>query len=241
MNGWQPLKHHLMGPPQPAALVALFHGLGGSLSELRPAAERWAAALPRTAFLFLQAPDRDYFERELKSGAFSGDWYKFPLLRSAYGDNAKAEAAYARMVHRCINERCEHVSAELDRHLAELSLGNDRLMLAGFSQGAAISAYTGLRRRCLGILPLGGPCPPRPALMPSNDVTRVCAIVGDADHCAPHEEIRASFSKYPGARMDSSTGVHVIPNQEHVVSEASIALGLAFLRGCLRAAKVKER
>ena len=66
-----------------------------------------------------------------------------------------------------------------------------------------------------------------------NDVTRVCAIVGDADHCAPHEEIRLCFERYPGAHVDESTGVHVIPDQPHVVSETSIALGLRFLRRCL--------
>ena len=237
-----PLKHLLLGPRRPDALIALFHGLGGSLEELRPAAERWRTALPSAGFLLLQAPDKDYFERELKSGLWSGDWYKFPLLRSAFGSSPKSEAAYTKMVHSCIADRCEHVSAELDRHLGELGLGNDRLILVGFSQGAAISAYTGLRRRCLGVMPLGGPCPPRPALMPAvNDVTRVCAIVGDADHCAPHEEIRLCFERYPGAHVDESTGVHVIPDQPHVVSETSIALGLRFLRRCLARCWTRQR
>ena len=79
--------------------------------------------MPSAGFLLLQAPDKDYFERELKSGLWSGDWYKFPLLRSAFGSSPKSEAAYTKMVHSCIADRCEHVSAELDRHLASLMIG----------------------------------------------------------------------------------------------------------------------
>ena len=78
MRKFAPLNHVLLQrTPRPTALVAIFHGLGGSLSELRPAAERWLSALPHTGFLLLEAPDRDYFERELKSKKFSGDWYRF--------------------------------------------------------------------------------------------------------------------------------------------------------------------
>ena len=227
------LRHRFLGPARPTSLVVLFHGLGGSLDEMQPVAQAWKAALPETGFLLLESPDRDYYERDLKSGAWSGDWYKLPKLRSAFGED---EAAYTRMVTECISDRCDHVSKELDRHLAAFGLSDGQLILAGFSQGAAVSAYTGLRRRCLGILPLGGPCPPRPALLPENDVTRVCAIVGDADHCVRHEEITRAFAKYPGARCDASAGVHVIPNQAHEISEASVSIGLKFLQACLAAA-----
>ena len=193
-------------------------------------ARRWSAALPSTSFLLLEAPDRDYHERQLKSGQFSGDWYKFPKLRSAFGYDQSGEDAYVNMVTQCISERCEQVSMQLDDHLAEIGLCKDELILAGFSQGAAISAYTGLRLRCLGVLPFGGPCPPRPQLLPDNDVTRVCAIVGANDHCVSHQELAAAFSKYE--KQESTDGVHVIPGQGHVVSELSEEIGLAFLQSC---------
>ena len=50
-----PLQYLRLGPTRPDALVAVFHGLGGSLQELRPTAERWLEALPTTGFLMLQA------------------------------------------------------------------------------------------------------------------------------------------------------------------------------------------
>ena len=138
------------------------------------------------------------------------------------------------MVVQTVSDRCDHVSQDLDGHLAALGLTNRQLVLAGFSQGAAISAYTGLRRSCLGVVPMGGPCPPRPALLPDNDVTRVCAIVGDADPYAPHEDIRRCFAKY---RTEGEfDGVHVIAGLDHVVSDRSVAIGLDFLRSVLRKA-----
>ena len=231
-----PLEFVRIGSARPTALVAMFHGLGGNENELRPTAERWLAALPSVGFVLLRSPYRDYHGRELKSGAWSGDWYPFPHLRSAFGAD---EDGYSRMVTQVVSESCEHVNGELDKHLASLCLGNDQLILAGFSQGAAISAYTGLRRRCLGVLPMGGPCPPRLALLPDNDVTAVCVVVGDADHCVQYEELKAGFAKYP-VRCKAS-GVHVIPNQGHIVSEASEAIGLAFLRSCLASKPSYER
>ena len=225
-----PLRHLLLGETSaPKSLVALFHGLGGSRHELQHVAESWSAALPHTAFLLFQAPDRDYHDRILLNGDWSGDWYKFPKPRSAFGAD---EDAYTQMVLSCVSDRCDHVSSELDGHLHSLGLSDRELILAGFSQGAAVSAYTGLRRRCLGVLPLGGPCPPRPSLLPDdNDVTRVCVVVGDADPYAPHEEIQSSFAKY--GVHDETCGVHVLPGQGHVVSERSVEVGLDFLRRSL--------
>ena len=139
---WQPrfsvlmlrtrLRHELLvGSSAPSTLVALFHGLGGNRKELQPVAERWFSELPSTAFLLLEAPDRDYHGRTLLSGEFSGDWYPFPKLRSELN-----EEDYRRMVEQCVSKRCDEVSQELDAHLLAVGLGNRQLILAGFSQGA---------------------------------------------------------------------------------------------------------
>ena len=234
MHGRPRLRHDWLtsSGSSPSTIVALFHGLGGSRKELRPLAERWLPALPSTAFLLLEAPDRDYHGRELLNGEWSGDWYPFPKLRSAFDD----DGSYESMVEQCVSDRCDHVSSELDHHLESVGLGNDRLILAGFSQGAAISAYTGLRRGCLGVLPMGGPCPPRERLLPPNDKTRICAIVGDADHCVPHEEIRQGFAKYVFTAADGAIeqNVHVVPGGIHeALSEENVRIGLAFLRSCV--------
>ena len=136
------------------------------------------------------------------------------------------------MATQCISRRCRQVSRELDRLLATVGLGDTRLVLAGFSQGAAIAAYTGLRRGCRGVLALGGPCPPRSSLLPDNDVTSICAVVGPADHCVSHEEIQQCIGERYAQRGEPDCAVHAIPGMGHVVSEESIRVGLDFLRRC---------
>jgi phospholipase/carboxylesterase len=214
------LKYLLLGPPRPTKLVALFHGLGDNCTTLQPVAQRWFTALPSTAFLLLEAPDCDCFGRELLSGAWSGDWYREQRPRDA---GESAEEHYTAT----ISDRCTHVSTELDRHLTDLGLRNRQLVLAGFSQGSALAAYTGLRRQCLGVLALGGPCPPRLSLLPDNNTTRCCVVVGDRDPYAPHAELTAAFAKY--TPQGPTDGVHVVPGMEHDVTEVSIAKGLDFL------------
>ena len=89
--------------------------------------------MQHTAFLLLEAPDRDYFERTLLDGSFSGDWFRPARPRRP---DETAEQLYTAT----ISSRVDHVSAELDRHLEALQLGNRELVLAGFSQGSAIAA-----------------------------------------------------------------------------------------------------
>ena len=137
--------HWITPPHNPIRLVALFHGLGGSRFELVPTAERWTKVLRSTAFLLLQAPDQDYHQRELLSGDFSGDWYRFPRLRSEFGAD---EAAYTRMVETCLSDRCDHVSQELDRHLADIGLGELKSFAARRKALANLVLHLKQRRVC---------------------------------------------------------------------------------------------
>ena len=251
------LKHTLLAPTgRPSSLVALFHGLGDGLHTLRPVAKRWQAALPRTAFLLMEAPDRDYFQREMLDGSFSGDWFSESLRPRAAGETA--EQAYTAT----IAARCDGVNAELNRHMRGLGVGNRQLVLSGFSQGAALSAYAGLRRGCLGVLPLGGPCQApavREALLPRhNDVTRVCVVVGSRDEYASASELRAAFSRYGGnaaaaaataAKLTppatlgtaATDGVHVVEGLRHEVGEESILIGLRFLKSMFGSSRASAR
>jgi len=227
------LQRALIGSATPRSLVGVFHGLGDSMQTLRPAAEAWSRALPHAAFVLYQAPSRDYFGRQLKGGEFSGDWFAEGSTR-AFAVGESDEQHYAAT----ISDRVDHVSAELDAELRRFGLSDDRMALAGFSQGAALSLYTGLRRGCAGALALGGPCQDvatREALLPaapSESDCRICAVVGDADPYADHAAIAASLARFGGGgggREREHDGVQVVPGLEHEVGEQSIALGLAFL------------
>ena len=146
------MEHEILslGASRPTRVVGLFHGLGGSRVSLEPLALQWAEALPRTAFLLFDAGD--------------GDWFPYPKKRA----EVHTEEAWVEMVLEAVRGAIGRADALLDERLGALGLTNDALVLGGFSQGAAMSAYTGLRRGCLGVLPMGGPCPPRAKLMPAS-------------------------------------------------------------------------
>ena len=214
------MEHEILslGASRPTRVVGLFHGLGGSRVSLEPLALQWAEALPRTAFLLFDAGD--------------GDWFPYPKKRA----EVHTEEAWVEMVLEAVRGAIGRADALLDERLGALGLTNDALVLGGFSQGAAMSAYTGLRRGCLGVLPMGGPCPPRPQLLPDTRQTRVCVITGDADPYAPHELISSCFAKYHQQQQQQQQqqpdGVHIIPGLAHSITEDHARLGLDFLRSC---------
>ena len=200
-----------LGSATPTRLVALFHGLGGSARSLEPLALRWAAELPKTCFVLLEG---------------NGNWFlDFPKR-----DTFDSEEAWVEKVVDTVRASMSRADATIDELLLARGLTDCSLVLGGFSQGAAMSAYTGLRRGCLGVLPMGGPCPPRQQLLPDNSSTRVCLVSGDQDSYAPHELITECFAKYvPQSAVD---GVHIIPGLDHRINEDHATLGLSFLQSC---------
>lgn len=155
-----------------------------------------------------------------------GNWFPDFPRRDTFG----SEEAWVEKVLDSVQGAMSRADTTIDELLAAQGLTDSALVLGGFSQGAAVSAYTGLRRSCLGVLPMGGPCPPRPQLLPDNSNTRVCIITGDRDPAAPHELIAESFAKY--ASQSESDGVHIIPGLNHCVTTEHVKLGLAFLQSC---------
>ena len=54
-------KTRQLGASAPTGLVVILHGLGGSVNDFRSYAQKRSAELPSTAFLLLEARDRDWF------------------------------------------------------------------------------------------------------------------------------------------------------------------------------------
>ena len=111
----------------PRQLVVLNHGLGADGNDLIDLAPSWAHALPEAIFIAPHAPE------PFEGAPFGRQW--FPLTDRS---PAKMEAGAA-MGAAALNRF-------LDATLARLELPDDAYALMGFSQGAMISLYTGLRR-----------------------------------------------------------------------------------------------
>eukprot|EP00927_Polykrikos_kofoidii_P076927 TRINITY_DN73941_c0_g1_i1.p1 TRINITY_DN73941_c0_g1~~TRINITY_DN73941_c0_g1_i1.p1 ORF type:complete len:303 (-),score=26.47 TRINITY_DN73941_c0_g1_i1:465-1286(-) len=203
---------------EPDSLVVLFHGLACDAASLRNVAEAWSARTPSTQYVLMQA------QLPHRRGGF--DWFAFPRRREDYpSDEAYLNEVVIPSVLRCKAE----VSFALDCLQKELNLSNDRVVLAGFSQGAAVAAYTGLSRGVAGVIPMGGPCPPRPQLLPDPKTTRtkVCVISGYSDSSAPAQQLVEAFSPFDG-------GVHIIRDVGHRLVEDHVLLGGYFLEEIFR-------
>jgi len=112
----------------PTALVALLHGYGANGDDLIALGEGWRRQLPQAAFVAPNAPEA--------IPGMPGALQWFPLSFRDPSEHRRGVAA---------------ARPELDRFLdAELSrygLGDDRLVLVGFSQGTMLALHVGLRRK----------------------------------------------------------------------------------------------
>lgn len=131
-----------MGPAEGAdGSIVWLHGLGASghdFEDVVPLLE-----LPRVRFVFPHAPRRPV---TINGGLIMPAWYDITSLATARGEN-----------ERHVREAAELVRALLARE-QERGVPASRVVLAGFSQGAALALHVGTRygETLLGILVLSG-------------------------------------------------------------------------------------
>ena len=176
----------LSGPRLPCAkgqanaLVVLLHGYGADGKDLIGLASHWQSRMPGVEFVAPNAPER-------VPGAPSGfQWFPISRLDPHEMRDGVMLAAPG-------------IEAFLDAELARLRLPPERLVLAGFSQGAMLSLHLGLRRAILpaaivgfsGMLasppPQGRPRPPvllthgdADTVIPVNAMFAAAAMLGHA-------------------------------------------------------------
>jgi phospholipase/carboxylesterase len=112
---------------EPRAIVAFLHGYGADGDDLAGLMPYWAPHLPHALFVAPHAP------QPCEGNPFGRQWFTLPNL-----DPVKALAG--------ARAAAPILDAWLDALLARHGLGGDRLVLAGFSQGALMALHVGLRR-----------------------------------------------------------------------------------------------
>ena len=131
-----------LGPEDGAdASIVWLHGLGASghdFEDVVPLLE-----LPRVRFVFPHAPPKPV---TINGGLIMPAWYDITALASARGEN-----------ERHVRESADQVRALIARE-GERGVPAARVVLAGFSQGAAMALHVGPRypEALLGILVLSG-------------------------------------------------------------------------------------
>ena len=209
----------LSGPRLSAAngrateLVVLLHGYGADGNDLIGLASHWQGRMPGAEFVAPHAPER-------VPGAPSGfQW--FPIERRDPHEMKNGVALAA-----------PRIEEFLDAELARLGLSPERLVLAGFSQGAMLSLHLGLRRAVPPAAVIGfsglltSPPPdgkPRPPVLLTH---------GDADTTIP---VNAMFA---AATVLGRAGVpvqwHLAPGMGHGIDPEGLAIAGTFLELALR-------
>ena len=201
------------------AAVVLLHGLGADGEDLIGLADSWAGALPECRFLSPHAPERCDMA---------------PMGRQWFSVRDRSEAALRAGVERA----APALDAFIDGALAADRLGDDRLVLVGFSQGTMMALHVALRRgrapagvlgysgRLIGAARLADEAVARPPVM---------LIHGDADDMVPiaalHEAVAALGAAGVSAQWHVSSGVG------HGIAPDGLAIGARFLRDCLAPAR----
>jgi phospholipase/carboxylesterase len=200
---------------QPRHLVVLCHGLGADGFDLIDLAPTWAQAAPDAAFVAPHAPE------PCDLAPMGRQWFSLVDRDPVAVEHG---ARTARLV----------LDGFIDRELARLGLGADRYALMGFSQGAMIALYTGLRRDIAprAILAYSGALPGRTNLAAERHNTAPVLLVhGEQDEVVPIARSQAAET----ALRDEGVPVETLwrPSLGHGIDDAGIALGGLFLQRAL--------
>ncbi len=191
-------------------LVVLCHGVGANGQDLIGLAPQCGAALPHAAFA---APDGP----EPYDGAPGRQWWS---LRDRNPARMAAGAAQARLA----------LDGFIDAELARLGLPADRYALVGFSQGAMMALYAGLRRAVAprAILAYSGALVAPEQLAARANSAPVLLVHGESDGVVP-----ASLSRNAAAALRAA-GVPVQalfrPGLGHGIDPVGIGAGVAALK-----------
>jgi len=192
-------------------LVVLCHGVadGRDLIGLAP---HWGSALPQLAFTAPDAPE------PYAQAPMGRQWYDLADRTPA---RMEAGAARARPL----------LDAFVDAELARLGLPPDAYALMGFSQGAMMALYAGLRRAVAprAILAFSGAllAPGRLAEQRTN-AAPVLLVHGEADDVVPAARSRDAEQalRAEGVSVESVFR----PGLGHSIDDAGLAVGAAFLQ-----------
>ncbi len=206
------------GPRQGSAsgkteqLVILVHGYGADGQDLIGLAPYFARVLPNAAFVAPNGPQR------CEMSPMGYQW--FPI--SQFDPNSRLNG-----VQSAAPVLDQFIDQELERH----GLGEENLLLVGFSQGTMMSLHVALRRQrqVAGILGYSGLLA-GPELLADEVAAKppILLIHGDMDEMLPVQHLHDAVQALGAAGL--SVEFHVSQGAGHTIAQDGLELGMAFLQ-----------
>ena len=199
---------------KPKQLVVLCHGLGSDGNDLIGLAPYFAKTLPDAIFMSPNAP----FPFDMAPSGYQ--WFSL--------ENSTPES---RLLG--VKEAAPILNNFIDLKLAELGLAESQLALVGFSQGAMLGLYAGLRREneIAGIIGYSGGLIGEECLKEEiNSRPPVLLVHGDTDEVVPPDALENSVKAL--AKVGVEVNGELRPGLGHTLDERGIMLGMDFLAHC---------
>ncbi len=198
---------------RPEQLVLFLHGVGADGNDLFGLAPYFQEILPGALFISPDAP----FSFDM--GPFGYQWFSLrDMSPRARLDGVKGAAPI--------------LDAFIDEKLKETGLGEDKLLLIGFSQGAMMALHVGLRRerRIAGIISYSGMLAGI-ELLAAEIKSRPPVLLthGDADPVLPVAAIGQAEAALKAAGVPLKA--HVRAGLAHGIDDECIRLGGDFAKG----------
>lgn len=195
-------------------LVVLLHGYGADGNDLIDIAAIWSEELPDLAFASPHA------HQPCAINPMGRQW--FPLTTR---DDAERWDG--------VTAARPEVDEFLDAELAACGLGNDRLVMVGFSQGTMMSLHVGLRRaaQIAGIIGYSGLLAGVDHLGEVTARPPVTLIHGDRDPILPISHMHEANKALGAAGFDVTTTT--CPGLAHGIDRQGLAVGLNALKSWL--------
>jgi lysophospholipase-2 len=202
-----------------SGLLVICHGLGDTAEGFADVAEQFAEQLPHLKFVLPTAPTQPV---TMNMGMPMPSWYDIVGLDERSNENCRG-----------IEESKAKVKAILQKEHEETGLPYSRMVLAGFSQGGALSIFTGLQmeEQLAGIVVWSGYLPAASKLQVKQPKTRIWHGHGTQDPLVQYA--MAEKSKY--TLMEAGVehyDLHSYPIP-HTVSPAELRESLEFLSSVL--------
>jgi len=202
-----------------SGLVVISHGLGDSAEGFADVAEQFASQMPWLKFILPTAPTQKV---TMNMGMAMPSWYDIVGLDERSNENCAG-----------IEESQARIAEILKKEHETTGLPYSRMVLAGFSQGGALSLFTGLQLETslAGVLVMSGYLPALSKVKLSQPDTPVWHGHGSQDPLVQYGMAEKTKSALEGMGLkDYTLQSYPIP---HTVSPSELGDALGFLKKVL--------